>query len=151
GFTTQAFATLTCVECPLPTASVTIGDAAAVNVPITVNPDGTFSVKGFATETSLGSARIDSLDMNPDPVIFFGIGATNTSAFPLVFAFAFSTPINMPGDAIDATASLGITLTDGGAPGAPPSVTLTPFTVGGKTMISNDFFPPTNKGVDVGD
>jgi hypothetical protein len=153
GLSTQASATLTCKECPAPTAAVTIGTGAPINVPITTNPNGTFSITGFTTTVAgVGRASIDTLSMNPDPVIFFGVGVTNLSPTPLVFAFAFTEPISMPGDTIDATASLGITLTDGGGPGATaPSVTLTPFTVGGKLMISNDFFPPTNKGVDVGD
>ncbi|HEY3197630.1 MAG TPA: PEP-CTERM sorting domain-containing protein [Nitrospirales bacterium] len=146
GLSTQASATLTCVECPAPTATVTIGTAAPINVPV-VTSGGVFSITGFTTTIpGVGTARIDTLLMNPDPFIVFGVGATNLSPTPLVFAFAFTEPIGIPGNAIDASASIGYSLSDGAGNG----VTLTAFDVGGKVLIANDFFPPTNKGVNVG-
>ncbi len=153
GLNTQAFATLTCGVCPAPTATVTIGNAAPINVPV-VPTGGTFSITSFTTTIAgVGRARIDALSMDPDPLISFTIGAINFSQSPLLFAFTFTEPITIPGNAIDAAASLAIDLIDGGGPGAAsPSVTLVP-SPGGKIMISNDLNAPgaaTNKSIDVG-
>jgi hypothetical protein len=159
GVTAQVFADG--IRCDPATCLATIqytpegGALETFNVPVVIGEDGTGSVQGFSATASDGSiVRIDSLVLNPDPGIFFGIGVTNLAAVPAVYAFGFSIPIALDG-VIDAASSIGYTLTDGfvadgsGAAG----VTLAPFLVGGKVLTANDFTAgllPTNKGVDVG-
>jgi hypothetical protein len=147
GFSAQGFAGLiTCPACPDPLVTVQIGDAAPITVPVVINPDGTFSVSAFRAEVGGAIATIDNLQMNPDPFIIFAASATNNTDNPVLYSFGFSTPISIPGSAIVAKSDIGYVLTDGEVNG----VTLTPFAVSGNTLIANDFFPPTNKGVDAG-
>jgi hypothetical protein len=157
GVTAQVFADG--IRCDPATCLATIqytpegGALETFNVPVVIGEDGTGSVQGFSATASDGSiVRIDSLVLNPDPGIFFGIGVTNLAAVPAVYAFGFSIPIALDG-VIDA-ASDRLYL-DGWfcRRWKRGRSHVGPFLVGGKVRLLTtsplvSFLP--NKGVDVG-
>ncbi|MBT9458415.1 MAG: PEP-CTERM sorting domain-containing protein [Burkholderiaceae bacterium] len=117
------------------------------NIPMSVNADGKGWVKDFVAETSMGRVQLDSLWMDPDPQILFGIGVVNFTNSPLVFSFGFSTPISLTGS-VGANSQISYALTDGAGDG----VTLAPF-FGPNVLVAQDFdaaLKGTNKGVDIG-
>jgi hypothetical protein len=93
---------------------------------------------------------LDSMNGNIDPVLGFGLGATNTSGGLKTFAFAFSLPIGGLTGSIDTVAQLGTTLTaftgNGGS--------VYPTSGVGKIVDSQDIrispFSSVDKGVDIG-
>jgi len=96
------------------------------------------------------SSRLDSFSGNLDPVIIFGVGATNNSAVPHTYAFAFSLPVSIS-EPIEASAQVSYSLTAGTAAGA----TLFPTSGVQKVVDSQDIrlspFLSNDKLVDVGD
>lgn len=95
------------------------------------------------------SATINSLLGNQDPLLIFGVGATNLSATPLTFAFAFSLPISVTEPNL-AYAEVSYSLTDGLGDG----VTLFPtsgtgFVVDSQVIRTSPFLS-VDKVVDVG-
>lgn len=138
------------------TATVTIGDGSPIDVPITVLENGVGGLLNdlFSAHSDLGSVSIYKLALNPDPGTAFGLTAQNNTNAPLSFGFTFNTPISLTGT-INATSSLGITMTDGfptGLGGA-AGVTVGVASAGSKILTANDFdaaVNPLNKGVDIG-
>ncbi len=108
-------------------------------------------------ETQIGvytadySAWIYSVSGNQDPVLGFGLGATNNSAAPVTFGFAFSLPISIP-EPIQASSSVSYSVSDlsVGLVGA----TLFPTSGTGFVVDSQDIritpFLSVDKRVDVG-
>ena len=97
------------------------------------------------------TVRLDEMSGNIDPVLGFGLGATNNSAVPKTFAFAFSLPLGGLPVPINTKAQLGTTLTAFSSSGGSVFATLG----GGKIVDSQDIaFSPTfvsvDKGVDIG-
>ena len=93
---------------------------------------------------------LDSMNGNIDPLLGFGLGATNTSGSAKTFAFAFSLPLGgLTGD-VATYAELGTTLSAYTEAGG----SVFPTLGGGKVVDSQDIkFSPTDsidKGVDVG-
>jgi hypothetical protein len=95
-------------------------------------------------------AQLNSFSGNIDPVVIFGVGATNNSALPHTYAFAFSLPVSIP-EPIQASAEVSYSLTAGTAAGA----TLFPTSGTQKVVDSQDIrlspFLSVDKQVDVGD
>ena len=95
---------------------------------------------------------LDSMSGNIDPVLGFGLGATNTSGAAKTFAFAFSLPLGglTAPPVINTKAQLGITLTAFTSAGGSVFPTLS----GGKIVDSQDIvinpFASVDKGVDIG-
>lgn len=95
------------------------------------------------------SAWITAVSGNQDPLLIFGLGATNNTASPLTFSFAFSLPISLP-EPIRAYSEVSYSLTDGRGDG----VTLFPTSGTGFVVDSQDIrispFLSQDKRVDVG-
>jgi hypothetical protein len=97
------------------------------------------------------SVNLDSMFGNVDPLLGFGLGATNTSGAFKSFAFAFSLPLGGLAVPINTYAEIGTTLTaftDAGG-------SVVPTLGGGKIVDSQDLafspsFSSVDKGVDVG-
>lgn len=94
--------------------------------------------------------NLDSMNGNIDPVLGFGLGATNTSGGIKTFAFAFSLPLGGLTGAIDTVAQLGTTLTAFTSSGGSVFAT----SGGGTIVDSQDIrlspFSTVDKGVDIG-
>jgi len=135
------------------TWSITVDGEAVMNGMYTADPDtGDISFGGTGTISGEGyTVSLDSMSGNIDPVLGFGLGATNSSSITKTFAFAFSLPIGGLTGAIDTVAQLGTTLT--AFTGAGGSVFAT--SGGGKIVDSQDIrlspFNSVDKGVDIGD
>ena len=88
---------------------------------------------------------------NIDPVLGFGLGATNTSGAFKTFAFGFSLPLGGLSVPIQTEAQLGTTLTAFSNAGG----SVVPVLGGGKIVDSQDIvinpFASVDKGVDIGD
>jgi hypothetical protein len=142
---------------PLPGMSVIIGGQAAnpttgVSWNYDVTAD-TYTLAGPVTYevAGVGSLTIGNAQAIPDPLLLFSASATNLTANPLAYSFAFNTPLvpNLLG-LVDSYAELGVTLTDGLNNGA----TVQPTVPGGKMLTSFDLYgngTPISKNVDVGD
>jgi len=93
---------------------------------------------------------LDSMSGNIDPVLGFGLGATNTSGSLKTFAFAFSLPLGGLPAPINTAATLGTTLTAFTSAGG----SVFPTLGGGRIMDSQDLvlspFASVDKGVDIG-
>ncbi len=121
--------------------------------------EGSFTVDPITGDISLASqigvygpdysAWITTISGNQDPLLIFGLGATNNSAVPLTYSFAFSLPISLP-EPIRAYAEVSYSLTDGLDNG----VTLFPTSGTGFVVDSQDIrispFLSSDKRVDVG-
>jgi len=98
------------------------------------------------------SVSLTDMSGNIDPVLGFGLGATNTSGSFKSFAFAFSLPLGglSAPPAINTVAQLGTTLTAFTAAGG----SVIPTLGGGKIVDSQDIrinpFTSIDKGVDIG-
>jgi hypothetical protein len=140
------------------TGTVTVSDEFGVPIAST---SGTFVVDPVSGDISLPApigiytpdftASIETMTGNQDPIILFGVNATNLTLNPLNYAFGFSMPIALQ-EQIIARSSINYALTDGFG----DSVQLFP-TLGPNVLVANDHFinapnPPVirNKGVDVG-
>lgn len=124
------------------------GDVGMSNGPMEmVGPNGDWQINvGPGPNAPEGTGGVGG---NIDPEIVFGVGATNNSSGPLVFAFAFSLPLGGFPVPISTEAALAMTLTaSSGTTGH-----LTP--TGGKVVDSQDIrvvpFQSVDKGVDIGD
>jgi hypothetical protein len=97
------------------------------------------------------TVSLDSMSGNIDPVLGFGLGASNTSGAIKTFAFAFSLPLGglSAPPFINTYAELGTTLTPFGTGGS-----VFPTSGAGKIVDSQDIvvnpFVSVDKGVDVG-
>jgi len=107
------------------------------------NPPGVIPGDGY-------TVSLDSMYGNIDPLVGFGLGATNTSGTYKTFAFAFSLPLGGLSVPINTAADLGTTLTaftSAGGSVIPTSGTL-------KIVDSQDIvfspFASVDKGVDIG-
>lgn len=112
----------------------------------------TFSLNGpFTATASDGSTfRIDSASAVQDPLLLFSASATNNSAGPLAYSFAFNTSLlpNLLGP-VASHAELGVTLTDGLSNGA----TVQPAFPANTMLSSFDLYSdgtPISKNVDIG-
>ena len=117
----------------------------------TADADGNISFGGTGTISGDGyTVSLDSMSGNIDPVLGFGLGATNTSGSLKTFAFAFSLPLGGLSAPLNTAASLGTTLTAFTSSGG--SVFATSGT--GKIVDSQDIvinpFASVDKGVDIG-
>ena len=128
------------------------------DAPISIDERGIGTVSNFSVTVRGVTAGISSAMLIPDPAILLSGSATNLTAAPVLLTFLFSTPIALSG-AIDASSSIGYTLTDGfpAALGGSPGVVLSSGagTDPNHVLVANDVgLPPagliTNKGVDVG-
>lgn len=93
---------------------------------------------------------LDSMSGNIDPLLGFGLGATNTSGGLMTYAFSFSLPLGGLSVPIDTYAELGTTLTaftDAG--GSVFATSGTGFIVDSQDIALNPF-SSVDKGVDVG-
>lgn len=127
-------------------AWVQIGDE-SFSVPLIISESGKAWVQGFTATGANGVVSIDSMYLDPDPMILFAIGALNFTNNPVVFSFGFSTPISLSGK-VGASSQMTYTLNDGNQDG----VTLAPF-FGPNVLVAMDFdatLKGTNKGVDIG-
>lgn len=111
----------------------------------------TFESRDNITNELLASVTIGNAQAIPDPLLLFSASATNLTANPLAYSFAFNTPLvpNLLG-LVDSYAELGLTLTDGLNNGA----TVQPTVPGGKMLTSFDLYgngTPISKNVDIGD
>jgi hypothetical protein len=141
---------------PWPGMTVTIGGQAAnpttgISWLFDAEAD-TYSLAGPVTYevTGMGSLMIGNAQAIPDPLLLFSASATNLTANPLAYSFAFNTPLipNLLGP-VDSYAELGLTLTDGLNNGA----TVQPTLPGGTMLTSFDLYEngtPISKNVDVG-
>jgi len=116
----------------------------------TADADGNISFGGTTISGDGYTVSLDSMSGNIDPVLGFGLGATNTSGGIKTFAFAFSLPLGGLSAPLNTTASLGTTLTAFTSAGG--SVFATSGT--GKIVDSQDIalspFASVDKGVDIG-
>lgn len=148
---------------PLPSMTVMIGNQVADPThPLlwtydqqqdtyTLMAPATFESRDSNTNELLGSLTIGSAQAIPDPLLLYSANATNLTANPLAYSFAFNTPLvpNLLGP-VDSYAELGLTLTDGLNNGA----TVQPTVPGGKMLTSFDLYgngTPISKNVDIGD
>ena len=96
------------------------------------------------------TVSLTEMSGNIDPVLGFGLGATNSSALPKTFAFAFSLPLGGLPVPINTASQLGTTLTAFTAAGG----SVFPTLGGGKIVDSQDIafspFASVDKGVDIG-
>ena len=119
----------------------------------TIDADGNISLPAPVSMTTASfSVGIDDISGHVDPELVFGVGATNTSGAPVVFAFAFNVPLGGFQGTIDTFADLGKTLSSASGSGG---TTLFPILGVNKIVDSQDirFAPSSNvdKQVDVGD
>jgi len=151
GAITPAFATG--VVCGAACRATISFSGVSLNAPITVNEQGVGTVNNFQLNVGGVTATIGSATLNPDPAIIFSASATNLTPAPVLFTFAFATPIALSGT-ISAASSIGYTLTDGfqAGLGGASGVTLSSGLGTDPThvLVANDSPPVTNKGVDVG-
>ena len=129
-----------------------------------ISVDGTQVMSGMYTTDADGNIVLSnpvsisgdgytiSLDMNGniDPLIGFGLGATNTSGSVKTFAFAFSLPLGGLSTPIDTVSDLGTTLTAfTGNGGTVFATSGTGFIVDSQDIALSPF-SSVDKGVDVG-
>ena len=142
---------------PLPGMAVTIGGQTAnPTTGVSWNYDATLDTYWLTGPVTyevagVGSLTIGNAQAIPDPLLLFSASATNLTANPLAYSFAFNTPLvpNLLG-LVDSYAELGLTLTDGLNNGA----TVQPTVPGGKMLTSFDLYgngTPISKNVDIGD
>ena len=107
------------------------------------NPPGEIQGDGY-------TVSLNSMNGNIDPLLGFGLGATNSSGSVKTFAFAFSLPIGGLTGSIDTVAQLGTTLTAFTVNGG----NVFPTSGVGKIVDSQDIrlspFSSIDKGVDIG-
>lgn len=134
------------------TWEISVDGQAVMDGMYTADPDtGDISFGGTGIISGDGyTVSLDSMNGNIDPVLGFGLGATNTSGSPLTFAFAFSLPLGGLTGAIDTVAQLGTTLTAFTSNGGSVFAT----SGGGMIVDSQDIrvspFSSVDKGVDIG-
>ena len=114
--------------------------------------DGNISLANPVNVSGTGyTVSLTEMSGNIDPVLGFGLGATNSSATPKTFAFAFSLPLGGLPVPINTKSQLGTTLTaftgEGGS--------VFPTLGGDKIVDSQDIafspnFTSVDKGVDIG-
>jgi hypothetical protein len=103
-----------------------------------------------ATASDGSTFTIGSASAVPDPLLLFSASATNNSAGPLTYSFAFNSPLvpSLLGP-VSSHAELGVTMTDGLNDGA----TVQPALPGSKMLTSFDLYSdgtPISKNVDIG-
>jgi len=132
-------------------ATISIGGA-TFNAPVIPDANGHGRVSNFQVNVGGITARINSLELDPDPAIIFAASAQNLTAAPVLFTFAFATVIALTGT-INANSSIGYTLTDGfpAGLGGAAGVTLSSGVGTDPThvLVATDNIT-FNKGVDVG-
>jgi len=96
------------------------------------------------------TVSLDNMYGNIDPLVGFGLGATNTSGAAKTFAFAFSLPLGGLSVPINTAADLGTTFTAFTSAGG----SVFPTSGTGKIVDSQDIvispFASVDKGVDIG-
>jgi hypothetical protein len=117
----------------------------------TTDADGNLSFGGTGTIIGDGyTFYLDGVSGNIDPVLGFGLGATNTSGAIKNFAFAFSLPLGGLPAPLATYAEIGTTLTAFSSAGG----SVFPTSGTGKIVDSQDIvvnpFASVDKGVDVG-
>ena len=142
------------VQPPWPTMTVQIGSE-TISLNPTFNFDQTLDRFTLAAPVTATASNGSSLTISnayaiPDPVLFFSASATNLTANPLSYSFAFNAPLvpNLFGP-INSHAELGVSLTDGVNNGA----TVQPSLPGGAMLTSFDLYAngtPISKNVDIG-
>ena len=119
-----------------------------VDITLSSEGNGVWGINSPASY-SLGngaSFTLDTVTLNSDPNVFYGIGVTNTATGDTPYTFTFVTPTNLSAGQYSVSSSLAGSLTNGGSSG----VTLEPTTVGSSTVpVQQSFIGVNDAGVDL--
>ena len=134
------------------TWEIQVDGQSVMNGSYVTDADGNISLANPVTVSGSGyTVSLTDMSGNIDPVLGFGLGATNSSATPKTFAFAFSLPLGGLPVPINTKSQLGTTLTAFTSAGG----SVFPTLGGGKIVDSQDIafspFASVDKGVDIGD
>ncbi len=116
---------------------------AMVDIPLSSEGNGIWGITSPASY-NLGngaSFTLNSVTLNSDPNVFYGIGVTNTATGYTPYSFTFVTPTSLSAGLYSVSSSLAGSLTNGGSSG----VTLEPTTV----PVQQSFMGASDADVDL--